>query len=487
MNYSNDDGEQKYNSATIHEILNPVDVSPADRIRARIQNQSRPAPAESVKIHRLSPLGIELTLDSSNGTYEQGENVHLDLVFDGQRSRFQGLVVGLVFYEEDRKHLGIRFSSDSSSKENIPEERRKEERWICSRNFLPVAIASNPMIFNEFIHFTITDVSGNGLRLKTSLSNRFLIPGIRLELAASFPMIGNATIRAQIARIDIHSSAGQEDLIVGMDNVELTKVGKDVVGQYLAQFSNVSSPAALEGFGFAQKSILLGLSFSYLKTERDYREAIALRREFAHNNCESDEQISGIGDTDARILIAKLAGKAIATARIHFPDVGKSILMGSLDASSRRIPSRHEVIEIDAVHLNSAYNQRDLAIAILKFICGSCITSRRPYILISVPIEFGRIFEYIGLSLVPESNGNNFSNSRSLMLGHAVQSMSGAKTNPVVWCYVWKDVAEHLIEIGEIRLTGVDSLMLKFYQLISPLSKLIILVKHRFNKKRSSA
>ena len=68
-------------------------------------------------------------------------------------------------------------------------ERRRQVRWMCSDEFHPTGVASNPAKANDFILFRVLDISPSGMRLLTSLRNSFIVRGMRLDVIVSFPMV----------------------------------------------------------------------------------------------------------------------------------------------------------------------------------------------------------------------------------------------------------------------------------------------------------
>ena len=97
----------------------------------------------------------------------------------------------------------------------LPLERRRQVRWLCSDEFHPTGVASNPAKSNDFILFRVLDVSPSGLRLQTSLRNNFIVRGMRLDVIVSFPMVSQITVRLTVQNVSFISRNKKEFLAVG--------------------------------------------------------------------------------------------------------------------------------------------------------------------------------------------------------------------------------------------------------------------------------
>ena len=188
----------------IHETVFPADVRAQDRIVARIRKRVENSNFESIRIWKVSPLGIEL-VQNENSKFDRGDKVDLEITIGGQRTHFEGLIVDLVRKNEDIDLIGIRLSNRGSDFESAREKRRSI-RWICSDDFFPTCVSPTPGRFNEYIYFQIRDISKEGFLLICSLRNKYLIPGMQLNLIASFPMVGDISLPVCVVRVGITSA-----------------------------------------------------------------------------------------------------------------------------------------------------------------------------------------------------------------------------------------------------------------------------------------
>ena len=250
----------------IHDLIRPADVRPSDRVIARLRKRA-PSDAEYVRcqVWKLSPLGVELVYPSY-GDFQKGDSIDIEITISGERSYFEGLIVDLVQANDDIKLIGIRLSKRSKT-QSIDSDRRRSPRWICNQEFFPTAVAPGKIGIYDSMRFQVRDISRNGLQLTCSLRNKFLLPGMSLALAATFPEVGELLLRVRIVRIDITSEHGKDQLVIGTEFVSLSRRDRKVLGQYLIQFSDVESLEALRENGFEPHSVSRGVEFYFLKSE----------------------------------------------------------------------------------------------------------------------------------------------------------------------------------------------------------------------------
>ena len=187
------------NYKEVHDKIFPADVRTSDAISAKVRIRSSQREFESLRVWKISPLGIELVLPDFL-ELPKGSLVDLQLQVGPQNTYFEGLVVGLVEKSGSLRIAGIRLSGTKQKKFGTT-NRRKSTRWTCSSQFYPVAICANPVEFNDFIYLRLKDISESGMKAITSLRNKFLVPGMKLPLQISFPMVGYANIDAVISRL----------------------------------------------------------------------------------------------------------------------------------------------------------------------------------------------------------------------------------------------------------------------------------------------
>src|SRR5690606_979875 len=148
----------------------------------------------------------------------------------------------------------------------------KGSRWICSSQFDPVAIAPNPAQFNDFLYFKIRDISKSGIRAITSLRNKFIVPGMELTLQVSFPIPSQMSTIMKVVQIGVTTEGAKDYLEVGMTFTSLARQQREIIGQYLVQFSDADSLKRISEDGFFALSLTNGVDYQYIKSEEDFRQ-----------------------------------------------------------------------------------------------------------------------------------------------------------------------------------------------------------------------
>ncbi|MCZ6642417.1 MAG: hypothetical protein O7F71_12635, partial [Gammaproteobacteria bacterium] len=383
----------------VHEAVFPADVRSQDRIVARIKKRDDDSAFHPIQVWKVSPLGIELVEPEKN--YRKGEKIDLEITIGGQRTYFEGLVVDLVVDNKAIRLIGIRLSK----KHNPPEtdgEKRRSVRWLCSEDFYPTCVSPTPGRYNEYIYFQICDISKEGFQLLCSLRNKYLIPGIQLNLTASFPMVGDLSLSVRVARIGISSTKGRDHLVVGTEFISLNQTTKNIIGQYLLQFTDAESLDDLRGAGFFPSSMSKGTDFYFLKSEADYEEVLKLRLKAhqAGGTVEEEAKPADMGDmfdTNSRIIIGKHQGEVIASARVHFNVLEEDMEHEHYFSWPAELPRRDQIFEITRVCTHPKFRSGDLLASLLRFISATCLQPQRPWVLVSSTDELLPFYEKIGL------------------------------------------------------------------------------------------
>jgi hypothetical protein len=476
--------DQDSGFAEIHQPVTPAEIRENDRVLARIRRRTDGGGSyEAIRVWRLSPLGIELIQEQATRVYAKGDSVDLELVLSGQRTTFEGLVVDHVAGASGTEVLGIRLSRKVAS--TLPGvNRRSSERWICSDEFLPTCVAPTPGRFDDFMYFQVRDISADGLQLSCSLRNKFLIPGMRLELTAVFPMAQVVHLDVEITRVRISSFGGRDRLVVGTKFRTLSDYARTTLGQYILQFSNLETVDDLRKQGLAPKHISYGVDFYNLKTEEDYRSVLELRlmAHLADGNVSEGtaaEDLADIYDARARIVIGKFRGKTVATARIRYNELEEPLEHEAHLVWPSSLPRRDQIIEISRVATHPGFRRGDLLAALFRFVYMNVAFGDRPWGVISCLDHMVPFYEKIGFRPTdlkhtePQWKPDRLLN---IMIANMYDLMLGKGVNPIYWNFMWRDVADYCSAHGMIKPTGTDRARLLIYKAIGPISGLVMQV-----------
>ena len=462
--------------AEIHQTVRPADVRSHDRVVARIRHRGATSNFFQIRVWKLSPLGIELVFDKDY-PLKKGDQIDLEIVVGGQRTFFEGLVVDLVQESDELKLLGIKLSVPNRN-DTADGEKRKSIRWVCSEEFFPTCVSPTPGRFNEYIYFQIRDISKTGFQLQCSLRNKYLIPGTLLNLTASFPMVGDISLGVTITRVGVTSERGKDYLVVGTTFTTLSQNARNIIGQYLLQFSDAESLSDLRNAGMIPTSMSKGTDFYFLKSEDDYQRVLELRLA-AHKTggtVEGDFGATDMGDIydiNSRIIVGKFKGEVIATARIHFNVLDEPMEHEKYVEWPAQLPRRDQTLEISRVCTHPEFRGSDLLAALLRFISTTCFQPQRPWVVISSTDALVSFYGKVGLEKTglvykhPVFQGN-----QNILLGNAYGMLLARSPHPMYWNVIWKDAYNYLIETGILTQEPMDRARIRAYKALYPVASL---------------
>ena len=466
----------------LHETVVPIDVRETDAVHARIKSTSDSGNKFfPVRVWRLSPLGIELVQIEQGPKFARGESIDLQIIIGGRRADFHGLVIDETNNSESEELFGVRFFSTKPREyEGDTRDERSAQRWLCSEEYVPRAIAPAPGRFNEFIGFKIRDISRQGLLLTTQLSNSFLIPGMKLNLSVHLPMVSETIIPVQIVRIQIGKAGAEELLEVGVVMINPTNQLLTLLGQYLIQFSQDSSIEELVSEGLVPDNVSLGIEFYPLKDESDYLAALALRKMSAKVATDTLISFADEKDRKARVIVGKVGSKIVATARVRYPAATDRLLCEPEFVLSASEGRADELIEVSGIGIDVLDEYRnDALLALIRYICSSCISAERHRVLVICDEKDSLLFRKAGWACLHR-------NDSVVLLTDAYRAIQGDRVNLLYWNFVWRSVAEYLIEAGVLEPKGVDRIVLGLFKRLAFLSNYFFKFKRRAAKIRQS-
>jgi predicted GNAT family N-acyltransferase len=329
------------------------------------------------------------------------------------------------------------------------------------------------------MHFKVRDISQDGLQLSTSLRNKFLLQGMRLNLAVSFPMGSVVQINVEVMRVGLKRFGSEDRLVLGTRFEKIGDLARKVLGQYLIQFSNAESLNAVRLAGFAPESIASGTTFYYLKSETDYRQVLDLRWKANEQagqlgNITKAEDTGDMNDMRGRILVAKRNDKVIGTARLRFPQLDEPLECESYLRWTNTLPRRDELIEVSRLATDRHFRASDLLAGMFKYACSTCITPERPWLVMSCMTKYKPFYEKIGFTDTGLSYKDpHWSEPLNVMISDSYGVIKGLNVNPIYWNLIWKEVAKFMLDNDLADFTTRDRARVFAYRLFSPLASMI--------------
>ena len=461
----------------IHGSLQPADIRKDDRVAARIKLGSN---FLDTQLWRLSPFGIELVMHHE-GAPTKGSETEIELTIEGKTTQFSGVVVD-TFQSIPASAdvlVGVRFTSIDENQNNSKKiERRKSARWICSEDFYPTAVTPTPGRINDYIYFRIHDISAAGMQMKCSLRNKHLLPEMKLELFAQFPGSESAQIDIVVKRIRIEEEAGKDILSLGVEFENLSPRAKQSIGQYLMQFSSTATPKEIRASGFEVTSVALGTEFYFLKTQADYNEVLELRklvhiRDGNITPSTSAVEMGDINDSRSRIIVGKINGSVVATARLRYNESDAPLEHEAHLEWPSDFPRRDQIVEISRAATHPDYRRGDLFTALWKYMATYALQKQRPYVLIGSTEPLKNFYKKCGFKETGHSHGEEiWTIQQYIMICNLHEAVLGKNTHPLYWNQLYAPIVERAIEAGIVSPNELDNIRMSAFRKLNWITKL---------------
>jgi len=292
-------------------------------------------------------------------------------------------------------------------------------------------------------------------------------------------MVGDISLSVTITRIGITSERGKDFLVVGTEFSNLTVGAKNIIGQYLLQFTNAENLTDLRSAGFLPMSIAKGTDFFFLKSEEDYEEVLRLRKLAHLHSGTVDPELSRLDmgdrfDLNSRIVVGKHKGKIIASIRVHFNVLEEPMEHEQHIDWPANLPRRDQIVELSRACTHPDFRSNDLLASLLRFMSTTCLQPQRPWILISTIEDLKDFYVKVGLPDTGISYTHpQFRGTQYMLLGNAYDMLLGRSSHPIYWNVVWRDVFDYLVETGMLNPESMDRARLRIYRLVFPIAKLI--------------
>ncbi len=464
----------------LHGSYYPSDVYPGEAVSATVRTiTGEDETIESARVWRISPLGLELIVESEPSSLEVGGLVDIDLRLGATVTSLRGLAIVKSTNDLGNKILGIRLI-DRSPERFDGTDRRGNPRWICGEQFIPVCVAANPARFSDFVYLRVREISANGMRLLTSLRNKFLVKGMTLDCVTSFPFISQLPLKMVIENVRLTTDGGKDFLSVGVSLRELSRQERQVIGQYLIQFGEGVSLDDLRQQDMAPRSIGSSVEFSFVRTLEDYQQVLELRRLAYRTAAKIPEHfvahdMADIYDTRSRIVIGKHKGKVVASAGLVFNEYHDRMEIEENVEWPTLLPRRDEMVEVIRTCTHPSFRGSDLLMAMFQFIAITVTQSKRRYVVIGCTEDLIGLYSRIGMERqkLDYRHSKLVDSPHTVMLGDIPKAMSGATVNPLFWNAVWAPTTQYMVDTQILEMTQADRARMNVYRLFAPISALL--------------
>ena len=476
---------EKQTVSSVHSPFWPQDVRRGEGISAvfypnqivRDGNKSEGRSAGiKVNVWRISPLGCEFMIEGEHIDVPVGRQISLSMKMNNQSFDFDGLLIAERRELRNSQMIAVRWATLKKVDGN--QQGRVTQRWTTSAAFLPTGMVANPIMFNDFVLYRVLDLSARGMRIVTSMRNKFILPKMMLEGSILLPTVGNAHVRFKVAWTEVTSEEGKDLLTCGVEFVDPSNEMQTLVGQYLFQFSEHATTTELLKAGLPVKSAAAGITIDYVRNEADYIEVLKLRARSYTWVTDGDESqhlvMADEFDARSRIIIARRNGKAVGSFRLVFHNVDDQLEQQKHATLPEDFPRNDELLEITRICTDPSYRGTDLFYVVAKHSLIGVLQAGRRWGVSACTDNLWPLYQKMGFRKVGvtyEIPGHGVKVHTILCDIPAI--IRGIGINPIVWNLLGADIVPYITNSNLLTLTTTDKLRMACLRLLRPVARLL--------------
>jgi predicted GNAT family N-acyltransferase len=461
----------------IHGAIAPADVRVGDPVVARVRAAGGAELA--AQVWRISPLAAEIVRAPALGAISVGDTLDLTLRVGGSETTLRRVPVVGVHEERGRELLALRWAPEDAPRA-VGSEQRAASRWACGAEYLPTGVMPSAVRYNDFIHFRIAEISRTGMRLVTSLRNKFLVPGVSFEATCAFPTVGEVRIAFRVVHARVVAEGGKEALALGTTYAVRDARSLERIGQYLLQFGAGTTMSELRATGFPVRASSRAVDFGFVRTPEEYREVLALRRlAYVHaKKASADVKDVDMGDgfdARSRIVYARHAGRIVASVRLMFPRDATDALKHEEYLALPGLPPRDQIVEASKACTHPDFRGGDLFYRLMHLAALTTMQAGRKHILMSctralLPVYCKLGFRPFRAEYVHPSMGI----AHQVLLAEVSHMVCGVHMSPLVWHLIdVKGLWDFACRCGVVRRTRWLDARVALYRLFAPIAWIV--------------
>ncbi len=204
-------------------------------------------------------------------------------------------------------------------------EARRRTRMPTRDHFQPVLWVADPLYVNRVLHFEVVNMHAEGVQLRTSLSNKHLLVGSRIEhCQLLLPGIGTVTVHLVLC----YAAVDGPYLVFGGRFHGLTKAVLEQLAQYAILGGDEGSLALsqrhtlLRTAGFTTRALTKPCTIHLVETPRDFAQVLEVRLTAYQAAAKTlpgttSAMMRDAYDPSALIYCAKYGRDVLATMRLN--------------------------------------------------------------------------------------------------------------------------------------------------------------------------
>ncbi len=425
----------------------------------------------------ISPLGCEITFDDPR--LDAGNIMKIQIQTGDQKMQFDDSLVVVATEKGNRRRYGVRWTIPS---ENRTEQERTSRRWLCGLEFAPTISCPNPLKYNDLMLMKVLDVSKNGLRLVTSLRNRFLFPKLKLQATVNFPMTGIALISMEIIWTSPIEIDGKTNLSLGVKITDPNPRLLSLIGEYISQFGPETDavPKTIREAGLIVPSVTKGIEFRYVRSNDEFQQVLRLRYECYHKkeptNPEQAREMGDALDTRSRILIGVKGNRIVASARVTFHQSDDALEQAEKVDLPEDFPRNDELVEMTRVCIHPDHRAADLLLSLVSQAFIVAVQSGKKWLVGSSPENLVAVYKRFGAIVREDLTYEHelIPGTKAYVIMYELDKLLlGIGISPFYWNILSDGgkLVSFLKESGNINISPTGRLMVKLYSAFYPIAK----------------
>jgi hypothetical protein len=441
------------------------------------------------RLYDLSPMGAGLFLENAKAEdvkfLRKGLVIQLDFAaeFKSLKQLTQAVVCHVSCIEKKSKRgllIGVHFLAESPHKEPFGRVARKSEIRELPDIFRPLAYAEDQIFYQEFLHFQIIGYSIGEVLLRTSKSNKGLIPGQHLFLKLMLPGLAESGCLVRVSSV---ASPSYDDTSYVL-RAKWEKPEEKFL-EALAEFLFLAFPGtSVKGLldeGWPAIALRRGLRFRYADTKEEFSQILDLRLLGAHSDgrwldTHDSKKMVDAYDIHSRHIMC-IAGKRLAgSARLVFNDGDEC--RAEHTGYQVKLPGwlwKGGFVEVSRLCTHPDYRGADVFMFILQHLGRIALTSGNVYMLINCVDSLVPIYERFGAKNLGLRFDSPFmqGNKLNLMVFDCKKVCAGVGVNPIYYSLGFKHMSSHLHRKGLVKFSRMENTVRYLTGMVEPLAQKI--------------
>jgi predicted GNAT family N-acyltransferase len=474
---------------TKNKISTAVQIHPVDPSTKALSTNSSALLSLTSPQHGFTAKVVELTTQtalvqtSSRGAVHVGQEITSIQVMLDER-RVAGIPKALVVETrpvEEGALVSLRLETAKYS--DMYQNQRIRGRARVSRPASARIIAKHPVNAADEVHFQVEDVSTDGMRLSTSLRNRFILPDMHFTSATA--ALGHFA-EFQFDFVTVHCSVDEPNnrLVVGVRYIDMTDYAKQTLaGFIITNQEGAAEPSLLEVSGLHNRSTSTRdiVRYTIATTMQHFLDLQMMRWRAQIKNGRIDpqktlpEHMLDSYDRRSKIVLGYVGEELVASVRLTSCEAeGERFEIESfVDLEDRY--DRGNTMEISRAWIIPELHGTDIVYGMIEFVANAFADSGRDWLVTSCKSEVLEFYAQMGF----RETGYTFQHPENGATYHVVEiesvrAVRAVGSNPINWLYTYARVQEFLVSRGYERTTWFRNGRLRLYRKIASAALQII-------------